>query len=75
MSLIPQSATLYVTNHCQFSCEHCFLTNSKLLNKNHLEFSQVQRIIDDFVRHKIFMGVISGGDPFLYPYFYDVIKK
>jgi|GEM_PF-1750318 len=71
----PISATLYITNHCQFSCDHCFLTDLRRLNKDHLEFKLVNKILDDFQRHKIFLVVVAGGDPTLHPEFYDIIGE
>ena len=66
---LPQSVTLYITDHCQFRCTHCFLTDEDTLNSSHIPSSFWRRLIPALGREKVFMVVIAGGDPFRHPEF------
>ncbi|MFN3687982.1 radical SAM protein [Salinarimonas sp.] len=68
------SATLYLTNHCQYRCDHCFLTDSGALNSFHLPTADARKVIDDLSRNKVLMVVISGGDPMLHPDFIEIVR-
>lgn len=71
----PQHATLYLTDHCQFACNHCFLTDQMTLNKNNLSRTAIDACVESFANNKVFMIVVSGGDPTLNPYFRHTITK
>lgn len=75
MIRIPIQATLYITNHCQLFCDHCFFVDQGLIGKKHMPTDMVFKILDEFARKKIFMIVVSGGDPTLHPDFKKIIKQ
>ncbi|MCE0493777.1 radical SAM protein [Vibrio salinus] len=74
MSNMPICANIYITNHCQFKCDHCFLVDNRTINSNHIKISVLKKIIDNFHENKILMVVISGGDPTLHPEFSEIIS-
>lgn len=71
---LPSSISLYVTYDCQLVCKHCFLTQSKLLNNHRLDKITIKKIIDDAANNNVFMMVISGGDPFLHPDIFEILR-
>jgi len=71
----PVSATLYITNHCQLSCNHCYWVDDGSLNTSHLKTNQIFNILKDFSENGVFMVVIAGGDPILHADFKKIISK
>lgn len=74
MSALPVCANIYITNYCQFKCNHCFLVDNGTINSNHIDFTMLKQIIDNFHDNKIFMVVLSGGDPTLHPNFTEIVS-
>jgi MoaA/NifB/PqqE/SkfB family radical SAM enzyme len=72
---LPQSVTLYITDHCQFRCAHCFLTDEHTLNSTHISSRLWRNLIPALGREKVFMVVIAGGDPFRHPEFLDIVAE
>lgn len=72
---IPRFLTLYLTDHCQFACDHCFLTDQRSLNKNHLSAHHIDAVLKAAHDRKIYMAVISGGDPTLNSHFEHTIRQ
>lgn len=73
--LLPLSVAVYVTDHCQHKCEHCFLTRSERLNINHIRHQDLFRFLDLAAESGVFLVVIAGGDPFLHPQIELILRK
>ncbi len=66
----------HITNRCNYSCLHCYND----LSVPELTLDQAFYILDSFYDFCNLMGVhgqisFTGGNPFLYPYFFDVYYK
>lgn len=68
------SAYLVITGKCNFNCLHCFMAadNSHLMTE--LSFQDCIHILDECVDCGIQTIVITGGEPFLHPYFMNILK-
>lgn len=71
--LLPVTMALYPTYKCQLQCPHCFLTAMNKINNYSLDFEVIKKIIEDAHQNNVFMMIISGGDPILYPHIYDIL--
>lgn len=71
---LPRKISLYVTNHCQWRCQHCFLVQAARIGVGELAFQQVLAILDEAMARKVFMVIIAGGEPLLHPQIFDIIK-
>lgn len=70
----------HLTNECDQRCQHCYIWQKyeKEGLDTILSVDQCKSVIDDFVSFCGDMDVlphfsITGGDPLLYPYFWDVL--
>ncbi|MBM7836500.1 radical SAM/SPASM domain-containing protein [Clostridium sardiniense] len=67
----PLLVGLKITNHCNFSCPHCF---SSKTNKKHLLLEDVKIILDKFGHKKPYSIYLTGGEPLLNPDFLKIVK-
>jgi MoaA/NifB/PqqE/SkfB family radical SAM enzyme len=65
---LPFSASIELTQKCNFSCEHCYCTQG---NKE-LTTKEIIRIIDILYKENIFMLTFTGGEIFTRKDFVDV---
>lgn len=72
---LPSIATVYLTNHCQHRCPHCFLTRRQLLQSAHLSKEKVTSYLEQLSRNKVLLIALAGGDPFLHPDIEKIIRK
>ena len=65
-----------MTNMCSLNCKYCTAYEPYIKNKRHLDVNFLKREMDllfsCFDRLKYFS--LTGGEPFLYPYFEELIK-
>ncbi|WP_175919545.1 radical SAM protein [Burkholderia pyrrocinia] len=66
---LPQAISLYITYRCQSRCRHCFLVENGKLGRYELPLEQCMAIIDEARNHRVYMLVLSGGEPLLHPGF------
>lgn len=72
-SFFPAFFVISLTNLCNLSCRGCWVSTKA--KKTELSFEKLCSIIDDCkTKGTRFFGLL-GGEPFLYPYLFDVIKK
>lgn len=70
----PLKLFLDISNHCNLRCIHC-LSESSPLKKVNLNENQILRLVDECYKHGVFQIKIGGGEPLLYPNFWDLIRK
>lgn len=68
----PTNVFLELTSACNLHCKHCFNSNQKEDSILALEFWK--DVIDQLAKMKVFFVKITGGEPFLYPYFFDILN-
>lgn len=73
---IDEIPTLHIdiTNKCNLTCIHC-IRNAGKIAENELETSEWLKIIDIFTSLFKTHVTVSGGEPLLYPGFFDIIKR
>lgn len=59
---IPISATLYLTNKCNFRCLHCYVQSQKNVDNGSLNVSQWKQIIDTLKQRGCISLMFSGGE-------------
>ncbi len=70
----PQKVTLNITNQCNLHCRYCAVSSSKNALDD-LNLEEWERVIDELGRIKVFNLIVSGGEPFLRPDFFEILKK
>jgi len=75
--LVARGFTLqwHITQACDLHCKHCYDRSDRA----HMPYDQALRVLDDlyaFCNDKHVYGNVTftGGNPFLYPYFFDLYK-
>lgn len=67
----PKSLLLELTSECNYNCIYCYTKRRKVSS---LDLGQWKKVIDDAKDMKIRYFSFSGGEPFLYKNFYEVLK-
>lgn len=68
----PFKLFLDLTDYCNLNCVHC-LSASSPLKSTYLSYKNVIRILDECIDYGIFKIKLGGGEPLLYPYFWNVV--
>lgn len=69
---IPWTILIDPTSACNLSCIGCWA--GKYKKSDSLEFETINRIISEAKELGIFFIVLSGGEPTVYPYLFDIFK-
>ena len=71
----------HLTNECDQRCQHCYIWRKYEREglKSIMTITESETALNDFLYFCSLMGVspsfsITGGDPFLYPYFWEMIN-
>lgn len=62
-----------ITNKCNLNCVHCNVRSGKSLH-NELSTEEILKVIDELAEMKVFLVVLSGGEPLLHPDFFEILK-
>lgn len=68
----PINVTMKFTNACNLRCLHCHSKSGE--TKLNMSKKMAFNIIEQLRENKVFGINISGGEPLLYPYFFDVVE-
>lgn len=68
----PINVTLKLTNACNLNCLHCHSQSGE--SKVNMSKEMALRIIDQLREQKVFGINISGGEPLLYPHFFEIVE-
>lgn len=72
---LPCWAVVEVTGYCNFNCKWCFANAASNLNPIHMEKEKAESLIETLAANDVTQVTFSGGEPTLYPYLKDIIKK
>lgn len=72
---LPQAISLYITYRCQSRCRHCFLVENGKIGRYELPLEQCLAVIDEAHEHRVFMLILSGGEPLLHPGFDLIVGR
>ena len=59
---------------CPLKCPFC-LSNSSSISFQELTKEEINRFTDEIIQIGVLKVKIGGGEPFIYPYFFDLIEK
>jgi len=62
---MPMSCFLEVTSRCNYSCNHCYLSNYSDIPERELDFDEIAGILHWLRTHNAYKVTISGGEPFI----------
>lgn len=70
----PIKLFIDISNFCNLQCIHCLSESSP---KNHILLNEdkIISIVQECYQHGIFQIKIGGGEPMLYPHFWELIKN
>ncbi|MCI8981299.1 MAG: radical SAM protein [Hungatella sp.] len=71
-----QDITILVTERCSLRCKKCAPMYPYLKNPRHRTLEQVKADLDQLFTHVDYVWdlIFTGGEPFIHPQFYDIIK-
>ncbi|MGO1796140.1 MAG: radical SAM protein, partial [Lactococcus cremoris] len=64
---LPIKVYIYLTNHCHYECDYCFLKEMKMLNTKEISKEDLEKIAYYLEKYKVPLVAICGGDPILHP--------
>lgn len=68
----PINVTLKLTNACNLKCLHCHSKSGEA--HTHMDKNLLFNILEQLRENKVFGVNISGGEPLLYPDFFEVLE-
>jgi len=71
----PLRASLTLSNKCNLRCITCSTWNRGDDFKNELRPDELLRVVDELIDSGVRIFYLFGGEPLLYPGFFDVVKK
>ncbi|NHI92942.1 MAG: radical SAM protein [Candidatus Lokiarchaeota archaeon] len=67
---------IYLTNFCNLQCEYCYLKDIHKTKKKYMTKNEFQKIINQFVKYKIKILGLTGGEPTVqWKTFIDILKS
>lgn len=67
----PIYASICITEECNMNCIHCYEKSS---NKK-MGLYHIEKIMHELKKHNIMQITITGGEPFLHPNIFEILKK
>lgn len=71
---LPIKVYIYLTNHCHYECDYCFLKEMKMLNTKEISKEDLEKIAYYLEKYKVPLVAICGGDPILHPKLIDFVQ-
>lgn len=69
------SLTIELTNVCNLKCCHCYLGNrEKAFDVQQVDYQSIKNTISQARKMNIFSITFTGGEPFTYPFFYELVE-
>lgn len=70
---VPWAILMDPTSACNLNCEGCWA--GKYNKSDTLQFETLDRIINEAKEMGIYFFILSGGEPTIYPYLFDLFEK
>ncbi len=71
---LPMAVSICVTDHCPLSCRHCLYLQACRLNKNMLAYRDLEPVLDEMQRSKVYLVPVTGGEPLVHPELLDILR-
>ena len=72
---LPLKVSVYLTTHCNYSCNYCVFRELGILNSQELSDEAIEKIVYYTSKYQVPLVSICGGDPFLHPKLLDFIRQ
>jgi MoaA/NifB/PqqE/SkfB family radical SAM enzyme len=72
---LPCWAVVEVTSYCNFNCKWCFANAASNLHPEHMSKEKAESLIEILAVNDVRQVTFSGGEPTLYPYLKDIVRK
>ena len=64
--LLPVTAQIEITDHCNFRCQHCYKIDSDYQPEN-VEDEKIMAIAQKLAENKVYNLILTGGEPMTHP--------
>ena len=71
-SRVPELVDIKITDYCSFGCAFCY--QGSTLQGKHANYEDIQFVIDELKKAKVFEVAIGGGEPTDHPDFIRVLR-
>lgn len=68
----PLTVSIWITDKCNLSCKYCY---ANPVSNNFMDTERLYQLIDELYELEIFDITIAGGEPFLHPDIFKIIKR
>jgi len=72
---IPKTVFWEITAKCNFNCRHCYLGSKKRGEQRELSKEKALNYVDWLYRGGVKTVLFMGGEPLIYPYISDIVKR
>ena len=73
---ILQNVQIQITEKCNLKCRHCYVNNRSIETAvSFMSADVLNKIIKECVELGVFVITLTGGEPFMHPNLWDIIKK
>lgn len=69
----PMHAAIEITEKCNLRCKHCYL-EADICKSAMIEYEQFAKLVDKLVENNVVGVEITGGEIFMHPQVYDILK-
>ncbi len=70
----PETIDLLITNRCNLNCPHCYRNSKANDSLEKLPLERIYTLIDEMELYRVRSLKITGGEPFLVPELFDIVK-
>ena len=63
-----------ITRTCNLRCVHCYSDSMAMKYPGELTWEQMQQVVADLAGYRIPSLLLSGGEPFIHPRFFDLVE-
>ena len=64
-----------ITDRCNYNCKHCFMSPDESKLSTEFTWDECKQFIESCDKCGIYNIIITGGEPFLHPHFFDIIHE
>jgi radical SAM protein with 4Fe4S-binding SPASM domain len=64
-----------LTRTCNLRCVHCYTNSEEKKYQGELSNEELDAVADDLIAYKVPAVLLSGGEPLIHPYFWELSKR
>lgn len=70
----PMTATIDITNYCNFKCKHCYVSSMKFTNQDPISTNEWTKILDILKQKGVIYLIFTGGEILTYKSFLEIYQ-